>query len=176
MNFSSLLRYEGMTLEIVIWSLFIGIVIGVFGSFYVKQILGAFVRKLLSENANSPQNAKSLEETGFGGNPFVINALDGTGSLRRLIRCADEADDADDDTDGGKAKSKKQKRAELLAKRWYIPTELCDRAEILYDNKGNTIGVALIAIAAFLIAALISFTVIPDLVQMASNAFSSFGA
>ena len=98
MNFSSLLRYEGMTLEIVIWSLFIGIVIGVFGSFYVKQILGAFVRKLLSENANSPQNAKSLEETGFGGNPFVINALDGTGSLRRLIRCADETDDADDDT------------------------------------------------------------------------------
>jgi len=31
MDLSSLLKYEGMTLEIVIWSLFIGIVIGIIG-------------------------------------------------------------------------------------------------------------------------------------------------
>ena len=46
----------------------------------------------------------------------------------------------------------------------------------MYQSKGNTIGIALISVLAFLIAALISFTVIPDLVSMASSAFSSLGA
>ena len=171
MNLSSLLRYEGMTLEIVIWSLFIGIVIGVFGSFYVKQILGAFVRKLLEVDASSPLTAKTLSDTGFEKNYFVINALKSTSSLRKLIRCADE-DASDNDESKLSAKQRKEK---LMSTRWYIPHELCDRAEFMYSSKGNSLGVALIAIAAFLIAALISFTVVPDLVQMATNAFSSFG-
>jgi len=169
MDLTSLLKYDGMTLEIVIWSLFIGIVIGVFGSFYVKQVLGAFVRKLLEVGADSPQNAKTMSELGFDKNYFVLNALKETSTLRKLISCDGDADVPENIT------AKKQRELNL-GRRWYIPRELFDRAELMYDSRGNTIGVALISILAFMIAALISFMVIPDLVQMASNAFSSFGA
>jgi len=169
MDLSSLLKYEGMTLEIVIWSLFIGIVIGIFGSFYVKQVLGSFVRKLLEVDASSPDDAKTLAEIGFAKNYFVINALRPESSLRKLIMCT--PDDGDES-----GMNSKQRRKAALEARWYIPAELCPRAENMYQSKGNTIGIALISVLAFLIAALISFTVIPDLVSMASSAFSSLGA
>jgi len=169
MDLTSLLKYDGMTLEIVIWSLFIGIVIGVFGSFFVKQVLGAFVRKLIEVGADSPQSAKSLSELGFDKNFFVLNSLKETSTMRKLISCTDEDDVPENIT------AKKQRELNL-SRKWYIPRELFDRAELMYSSRGNTIGVALISILAFMIAALLSFMIIPDLVQMASNAFSSFGA
>ncbi len=172
MDLSSLLKYEGMTLEIVIWSLFIGILLGVGGSLYVKRVLGAFVRKLLEVNADSPESAKTLGETGFEKNYFVINALRDKGTVRRMVQLSLPEGEAVDSS----SLSPKEERKLIKRARWYINTEHRYRAEVMFDAKGNSVFIMLVAIAAFLIAALISFTVIPDLVSMASSAFSSFGA
>ncbi len=167
MDLSSLLRYNGMTLEIVIWSLFIGIVIGILVTLYIKYVPGRFVRRLLELDAFSPESAKTLKEAGCDRSLFLLGSLRAKGSLRRVVSCCGPAEG-----ESGKTR----KLGQLKNAGWYISSEMRARAESLYGSKGNLLLISLLAVLGFFIAALLSFTVIPDLVTMASNAFGSFGA
>lgn len=153
-----------MTLDIVIWSIFIGIVLGAFYTYYIKSILGSFVRRLLAEEAFTPQTAKKLDQMGFAKNIIIRHALRDKSPIRKIVKAAAPADG-----EGSSAP-----RFDPLAARFYIPEELRYRADIMFDAKGSSLPVAIIAVLAFFVAALISFAVIPDLVQMAKNAISSF--
>ena len=167
MDLSSLLRYNGMTLEIVVWSMFIGIVLGIFATLYIKYVPGPFVRRLLELDAFSPESAKTLKEAGCDRNPFLLGSLRAHSSLRRVISCRQA---------GAGESGKSEKLSQLKNESWYISSEMRARAESLYGSKGNLLLIALLAVLGFFIAALLSFTVIPDLITMASNAFGSFGA
>lgn len=180
---SNILSQPAMTLDIVIWSMFLGIVGGAFYSFYIKSVLGAFVRRLLTDGALSPETARGLDETGFAGNIFVRRALREGGAIRKVVRtvgetAAREAGEAAEvsvlESEGMKIKSLKTANFNPLTARFYIPEDLRYRADIMFDTKGTSLPVALIAVLAFLVAAMLSFAIIPDLVQMAKNAFSSF--
>lgn len=177
LDLNSWLTYKGMTLEIIVWSMFLGIIIGAFVILYNKSILGAFVRKLLETKAYETESAKTLEETGFSKNLFVKFSLRIKSTYRKIIQAspvknANETDSGTPSPENIKEESKKkqrQKQLKLSELKFYIPQEMTARADSIYNNKGTSLLIVIMTIALFLTVAILSFTVIPDLVQMLKN-------
>ena len=75
-NLSEILIYNGeIPLTVIIWSLFGGILIASIAAFIIKIKFGIFVQTLLKLNANSPETAVTLEETGLNKRFFVRRGL-----------------------------------------------------------------------------------------------------
>ena len=64
-----------VSLEVIVWGLFIGIMIGGALAVYNKRFLGAFVRKLVEEEAFSPEKALTLGELGYEKNKLIQREL-----------------------------------------------------------------------------------------------------
>jgi len=171
MNWNSLLTYRGMTLELVVWSIFIGIVIAILIIVYNKNILGSFVRYLDRIKATDPENAVTLEEAGFSKNFFVKFALSHNKTYRKVIGMtyASASDGSVGNTEKREGKSSEKDRPRLEEMKFYIAPGMWGRADAIYMNDGANIIFALIAIAVFLGLALISFKVIPGFQQMITN-------
>lgn len=157
---------SGMTLELVVWSLFIGVVIASGVSFYNKWILGSFVRRLLAEKAETPGSGKTLEEAGFSKNPIIRRALRRNLALRRVVSFdLGEADCSDE----------VRLTADNIAKaKFFVPADRNFRADMMYNQKRNDILLILLALLAFFAAAFLSLSIIPDLTAMLSALVSSF--
>lgn len=165
MDLSSLREYNGMTLELVIWSLFIGVIIGAVATVYIKRVLGSFVRRLLESDATAPECAKTLDEAGLTHNVFVRRAVTGAlrgGKYHGVVMLAPEF--AAEGSDG------RIKAKDISSMKFYIPKERTWRAGEMYDAKGSSIITVLIAILTFLVVALISFQVIPYLLSLITDA------
>ncbi|MFA6947360.1 MAG: hypothetical protein WCQ72_00085 [Eubacteriales bacterium] len=165
MDLSSLREYNGMTLELVIWSLFVGVVIGAVATVYIKRILGSFVRRLLESEATAPECAKTLDEAGLSRNFIIRGAVTGAlrgGKYHGVVQLAPQFSAESSD---GRIKAR-----DITQMKFYIPQERVWRAGEMYDAKGSSIITALIAILTFLIVALISFQVIPYLTTLISDA------
>lgn len=160
MQLSSLFNYQGMTLEIVIWSLFIGIIIGAFAIWYSRRLLGVLVRALLASNANNVETAKSFTDLGIKSNLAYKIALRKNSMYRKVVHIAD------DDIP----------KSSINNMKFFIPDEVNFRADSMYNPKGTTLLGAFVAIFAFFIMALLAFIVIPDLIDMVQSLISQFGA
>ncbi|MDD4772746.1 MAG: hypothetical protein PHZ09_03985 [Eubacteriales bacterium] len=168
LDLNSLLTYKGMTLEIIVWSMFLGIIVGAFVVLYNKNVLGAFIRKLLQTGANTPENAKTLQETGFSKNVFVKFSLMKKGTYRKIIHASalNGAAEIADNESGHRTRKVRTKLSEL---KFYIPDEMTGRADSIYNDNGTSLLIVLITIAMFLAVAILSFTVVPGLIQMLQN-------
>lgn len=67
-----------INIRIIIFGIFGGVLLSSLYTIYVKNVVGAFVRKLLAEKCLSREQAKTLSELGFSRNPFVRAALRGS--------------------------------------------------------------------------------------------------
>ena len=164
--------YSGMSLELVVWSLFIGVLIASGMSFYNKWILGSFVRRLLADKAETPGSGKTLEEAGFGKNFLVKRALRSNLTLRRVVAFSLAV--------GAPTKIDTETGEPLLtvenidSARFFVPAEKNFRADMMYNQKRNDIFLILLSLLAFFIAAFLSLTIIPDLVGMFSAMIAAF--
>ena len=52
-------------LNLIIWSMYAGIILATLYSYYQKRIIGGFVQHMMKNGANSIDNAKTLEELGY---------------------------------------------------------------------------------------------------------------
>ena len=68
----------------------IGVIIAAFATMFNKRVLGDFVRVMLQHEANSAENAKTLEELGYLKNSTIRGALRHNVSLRRVVHCLEE--------------------------------------------------------------------------------------
>ncbi len=85
-NLSEILIYTGETpLPLIIWSLFAGITIALIASFIVKVKFGAFMQTLLKMEADSPENAVTLEKTGLSRSFFVKIGLRSVANYKNLM-------------------------------------------------------------------------------------------
>lgn len=166
MQLSSLFNYQGMTLEIVIWSLFIGIIIGAFAIWYSRRLLGVLVRALLASNANTSDSAKSFKELGIKSTLAYKIALRKNSMYRKIVHIADN----------GIIETADKAKSNINNMKFYIPEEVNFRADSMYNPKGATLLGAFVAIFAFFIMALLAFIVIPDLIDMVQSLISQFGA
>ncbi|MBP5231537.1 MAG: hypothetical protein ILO68_07380, partial [Clostridia bacterium] len=78
----------------VLWLLLVGIAVAAAAVAFMRLPLGTFVRKLLEENADSPETAKSLSELGVRRNGYLSTSLKGRGPLSTVVRAVGEGPDA----------------------------------------------------------------------------------
>jgi len=149
MNFPSFSTYEVMTLELVIWSLFVGIVIGVGAIIYSKRILGALVRELLKVEATSPDAAKSFADLGFKHTFLFKFSLRKKSTFRKMVNVTTAEN-------GGENK-------------FFIPTEKVYRANYIYNGKDASLLVGLLAVLSFLIMVMLCFWIAPEIGNMTAD-------
>ncbi len=143
------------TLNIIIWSLFIGFMIGIGVTLYNKFVLGSLIRGLIERGAHTADAALTATEIGCA-NPFVRFAMRKNSSLRRIVHVKGESD-------------AKEFKYSFQTAQFFIPDEMVHRAELVYGNAGTSVLSVLLAVLAFLVVALVSFIVVPDLIQMLNN-------
>ncbi len=159
-------EYDGtVSLEIVIWSLFMGVVIAALITYIKCTVLGVFVRRLLKAEGTASENAKSLKELDLEKNILVRLALLSkkpySGAVKAVLADGTELDNTRRLPNG-------TDRDQL---KYYIPKEKAFRAELTYKRKGNDLVTVIVTIVLFLAIALLAFTVIPYLISMASSVF-----
>lgn len=147
------------TLNIIVWSLFIGFVIGIAITVYNKFVLGPVVNGLINRKAVCEESAVPLTESGKV-NPLVRFALRKNGTFRKIVRMKG-------DSDGEFAKGG------IDTASFYIPEESIHRAEVLYAGNGMSLMSVLLAVLVFFAIALAAFIVVPDLISMLSNFIGS---
>ncbi len=147
------------TLNIIVWSLFIGFMIAIGVTLYNKIVLGTIVRGLIDRQAFCEDDALTAKAIGCN-NIFIRFALRRGGSFRRIVRMT-----GDTETE--------QIKGDFSTAKFYIPEENVHRAEMIYGKAGASVFSVLLSVLAFLAVAFVSFIVIPDLIQMLVNFLES---
>lgn len=143
------------TLNIIVWSLFIGFIIAVGATLYNKLVLGRVVRTLIEKQAHTPESALPADEIGAN-NPFIRFALRRGSSLRRVVHTTLDTDTA-------------EAKLDVEGAKFYVPSESRRRAEIVYGSPETSVFSVLLAIVAFLILAMVAFLIIPNITQLLGN-------
>lgn len=164
----------------VIVAIFIGIIIAAAVSMFQKRTLGDLVRALDRENANKPEEAKTLTELGLIRNPAIKQDLRSGTALKRVVRCVEEeqylasmaekkaAFEADE-------ANKKKKWKEIPYKynfetdHFYIPEEKMFGAVTHFNQKGtNPMVFAFTVVGCLIFAALVCW-LLPEMLKLADN-------
>ena len=151
----------GNTVRNLILGLAIGIIVASAMTVHTKRGLGGFVRTLLNENCNSPENAKTLSELGYFQNIAVRRDLKKGVSLGKLVRCCEQ--DAHSEEEDGEFV------IDPSSMHFYIPEDLRYRAEIRFDQKGSSWKSFIITLIATVIGASLLCIFLPDLFRFADN-------
>lgn len=173
------------TAETVIFSLAVAVILVSFLNYYTRVYLGRIVRKLVKEEAHSPESAKTLMELGFFRSSLVRRELSKGTALRRFVHCVEEEqflaeqEKNVDAKEGEKvektqhvsAKSAKEKgyRMDFLTARFYIPQDLRHRASVRYERKGSGLPALLLVILGVLVFSALACRFFPDLLQLLNN-------
>ena len=149
-DFSFLVEYQGMSLTMIVSSLFIGVVIASIAMLYHQLFLGGIVRRIIKKEAFSEEKALTIEEMGYNPkNPLVRFALRKDSTFTKTV-----------------------KRIDTPIPKFYIPEEIRMRAEIRFRKEGNTVFGILITILVFLVVAYASLTIIPIFSDAIKQIFS----
>lgn len=174
-----------ISLEMIVWSLCVGLAIGAAASYINRRVVGDFVRRLLREEIHSPEKAVSLEKIGCAKNIFVRHALREGTALRRIVLCANEEEMVLKKPSSQKSavffrklfslEDEPKRILDLNRARFYIPEESRIGAELRYDAKGTTLPnliLSLILLAGIGFAALY---VLPELFTLMDNFLTLIG-
>ena len=145
----SALHFNGETMElnIVVWSLGIGICLCNFYIYYNKVILGKFIRYLAEHNAFDAQSAQTLENSGFSGNPLLVGALKrGSAALYGVVAVTDD-------------------------KAYYIPAEKKKKAQKMFASHGTSLVLAIASSVVILAASYAVTLVLPWVISVIQNVF-----
>ncbi len=172
----------GTNVTKIILGIAFGILVAGGISVYLKAKLGGFVRKLIKEGANSPENAKTLYELGYFKNAGIRRELTRGVNLSKVVKSPEE--DAFRAAEAEKRTAYEEKQAEdptlppfaeveykpnFSSARFYIPEDLRYRAEIRYDKKGS--GLPLYLLVCFFTVAAVALLCrfLPDIIQLMDN-------
>ena len=134
-------------IRFVLWAFMIGVSVAALYVFFVRKKLGGFVRKLLQNNAFTPESALSMEELGEKPSFFLRRTLRIGSVFSRTVLCEND--------------------------RYYIPEECVQKAESKYKANTGGVVILLVAIALFAIVTLVCVYVFPALAQSIVGLFSS---
>lgn len=149
-DFSFLTEYKSLDLNMILISLFIGIMIACFAMIYHQQFLGGIIRRIIEKKALSADSALTLAELGYNEkNVFLKFALRENSTVRKHILSPE-----DDKT------------------RYYIPEEKRIGLEIRFRKKGNGFVGVIFAVIVFGLAIFVLLSVIPWLVNNAKDIFN----
>lgn len=149
-------------LNLIIWSLYIGILLATVFSYYQKRIVGGFVRHLMKNGANTPDNALTLAQLGYSKHPAIRRELSKPGPLRKMVW---EVDDNYRMGENGVLYCAREKALDLNLGRFYIPEEKRIEAELRYEGKGNDLFAVIISVAVFFVIAVLACIWLPTILE-----------
>ncbi|MBO5938147.1 MAG: hypothetical protein J6Q82_01430 [Clostridia bacterium] len=184
-------NYENLSsdsmLSLLPWliiAIFVGIALSFVVTVFTKRVLGAMVRGMLSDEASSPEKAKTLSELGFDKNFFLRRAVRGNVSLRRVVHCREEEEfllaqeeeraayeEARKNDPSMKKWPKKVKefRVDSMAHHFYIPEECRDMASVKFNQKGTSIGSLVVLFVLLLIFLIVLLIALPWIMEMVDS-------
>lgn len=192
---------EMLNIKIIIFGIFGGVLLASLYMIYVKNVVGAFVRKLLAEGCLSEDRAKTLEELGFIKNPFVRLALRGSLLASTVMHVQPREGSAEADGDAapsvetqgdvssenqenfdvskteeagkGAADIKKAKDDPRLV-RYYIKEEKKYVAEMRFNNRGSGWPTFFFVLLVSVICVFLIFWLLPAIMRFLDNTISIF--
>lgn len=172
---------------LIVFGIFIGIIIACIAMTYNKQVLGGFVRKVLSEECRSSEAAKTLSELGYVKNPFLRSAVQRNVSLRRVLHCVEEEEFYREQNEERAEYEKKRAEEPSLPKyrdreyivdpssdHFYIPEEKCDMAERKFYAKGSSWIATIVWIIVIIVAFFVLLNFLPDILSTVDDFVGSF--
>ena len=132
------------SLPVIIICLFIGVVAAAAVSLYHKHVLGSFIRFLRTSGACDEATAIPLDKTKFKNNVFVKAAINNGRTYACVLRSV--LPEGAPDTEKMSRKEKRQTK-----------------------KLGTSVVSALVGIVLFMLVAVVSLIVVPDLVQLFKN-------
>lgn len=129
-----------MNLELVIWSLFIGLGIATVYLFYNRKVLGKLVRKLIEIDACSPESAIPLEKIDYKMNAALKHSLRKGSLFAETVMVNNKGN-------------------------YYINPERLDKAKSEYKNEGTSIFVLMLSLIILAGIALISTYLFPQVID-----------
>ena len=180
-NFS----YENTTisLAVIIWGLYAGMLIGGILSVYNKRYLGSAVRALLAAGSLSPDTAQTLPQLGIKKQGFQRALREGS-ALRKCISVANEGDCCLPPKPAKKwtaalrrfftGSSEPVKKLDLDRALLYVPEEKKYHAQVRYEKRGTSPVLILLGAVLLLIVAIVATYFIPELLQMTDQMITSF--
>ena len=149
----------GITPELIVWALFIGFTIALCLTLFSKRYMGNFVHALLSKKADSPDKAMTLQELGFGKNPFVKHALVGKSAYSGLIFEKNE----EVTIKGDSVIPAIRRKVDYESARFYIPHVLVPRAEVRFERKGTHFMALVVGVIVFFVLSMLVIAYMPEI-------------
>ena len=137
-----------VTVPMIVWSVYIGVALGVIMGYYNKAILGQAIRSLLSKEAFGEEKALTATELGFAKKRMILHSIK-SGVLSRFVHTIDGEE-----------------------KRYYLIEDERHRAELRYSNKGTDLYVVIIALVIFLLVAFVLERYLTDWISAAGDIIS----
>jgi len=156
--------------ELLVWALTVGLLIGTLGAYYSRVVVGAFARALLSKGAKGRENAITLKEAGFARNYIIKNQLRNERSALRKLVYAD--DDEIVTLEDGSVHIKREAPISVDERAFYISEENRIFAELRYEKAGSDIIGMVIALLVFAAIAYGALMVIPKVFDFAESFFA----
>ncbi len=146
--FADLITEADLTLSKVLGAAVVGIIIATVIIVINKNLIGGLVKALLRDKIDTPEKAKTLPELGFGKKGMLAYCLRDGSTLRNTVSL-EVGEDGE--------------------KRYYITDEKSYRASSLYNRRGASPFAVVLAAVLATVLGIALLTVVPDLIQMATN-------
>lgn len=185
-----------LNIRIVIFGIFGGVLLASLYTIYVKNVVGAFVRKLLLEDCLSEDRAKTLSELGFSRNFFVRWALKGSLLASTVMRvntpqnsvdCREkDAGDTENGVSGDAEAAVEASDADVPSKcpykmptdnentRYYIKEEKKHVAAMRFNANGSGWPTFFFVLLVSVICIFLIFAFLPQILRFLDNTISIF--
>ncbi len=179
------LNVDGDTMffiNIIVLGLCVGIVFAAFAAVFNKRVLGNIVRKLISEDAVSAENAKTLEELGLEDSMLARYAVRKSVTLRRVIKCREEEQHIaaqEQKRREYRQEHEKDKRASRFketeykinpyADAFFIPEEMKYMAAVKFEKKGTTWLGACMSIPVMIVVFVLIIVALPHILSLVND-------
>lgn len=190
-----------VTPAMIIIAGFIAVMAGASVMIFTKRVLGRLVRRLIKNDALSPDRAKTLDELGLG-NSKAIRLFINRMTLSKAVRCreedeyygigqekpSEEAEESEETdvkepeapTPGDAYKVSLCTPSKLRYKRdpkkdhFYVPEEKKHHLSVRFEKKGTNPVMLLVLAVIYIAIALIAVRILPSLLEKMDAAASGF--
>lgn len=144
-----------VSMTLLVWILYAGILIGSIVGTLDKHYCAAFVAALVQQGADGAEKAITLHDLEVRGKWYLKGALKPGRALRKMVEVAGEAPRSVQDT------------------AFYLPEEKRARAELRYENGKTPIRTLILAAILLTAVAVGAQFVLPELLQLLDNLLGS---
>ncbi len=164
------------SLEVILWSVYAGIIIGVLAAILYRVYTGSFIRAMVDAGAVDESHAVTLDQLKFQGKWYIKRQLKPGGTMNRILECTN-------------ADTFPKKKCSALGRFWhekfmgteiptavpfdtakfYLPEERRVAAELRFTAEKHPIRTFLLAAAVLFVVIYAATIALPELLQMLDN-------